>query len=44
LKDKEDAQAESDADAWGQRTHDLIVAAYGEGEGALFLDSSGYVF
>jgi hypothetical protein len=27
MKDKEDAQAVSDAEAWGQRTHDLIVAA-----------------
>jgi hypothetical protein len=44
LKDKDDAQATSDADAWGRQTYDLIVRAYGDGEGELFLDSSGYVF
>jgi hypothetical protein len=43
-KDKKDEQAEKDAEGWGQQTHDLIAAAYGEGEAALFLDSSGYVF
>jgi hypothetical protein len=43
-KDKNDEQAEKDAEKWGQQTHDLIAAAYGEGEAALFLDSSGYVF
>lgn len=41
---KTEAQYEKDAEAWGSKTHDLIVAAYGEGEAALFLDSSGYVF
>ena len=43
-KDKNDEQAEKDAEIWGKQTHDLIAAAYGEGEAALFLDSSGYVF
>jgi hypothetical protein len=37
-------QAEKEANAWGQRAHDLIAAAYGDGEAARFLDSSGYVF
>jgi hypothetical protein len=31
-------------DDWGRRTYDLIVAAYGESEAALFLNNSGYVF
>lgn len=44
LKDKDEDQAEKDAEAWGQQTHDLIAAAYGEGEANLFLDSSGYNF
>jgi hypothetical protein len=37
-------QYEKEAEAWGKNAHDLIVAAYGEGEAALFLDSSGYTF
>jgi hypothetical protein len=41
MKDKEDAQAVGDAEAWGQRTRDLVVAAYGEGEGDLFIYSVG---
>jgi hypothetical protein len=32
------------AEAWVNKTHALIVAAYGDGEGALFMDNSGYVF
>jgi hypothetical protein len=44
LMDREATEVEKHAEAWGQRTHDLIVAAYGNGEAELFLDSSGYVF
>lgn len=44
LKDKDANQVEADAEGWGRKTHDLIGAAYGDGEAALFLDSSGYVF
>ena len=44
LKDTDEDQAKKDAEKWGQQTHDLIAAAYGEGEAALFLDDSGYVF
>ena len=43
-KDTDEDQAKKDAEKWGQQTHDLIAAAYGDGEAALFLDSSGYVF
>jgi hypothetical protein len=43
-KDTNEDQAQKDAEKWGQQTHDLIAAAYGEGEAALFLDDSGYVF
>jgi hypothetical protein len=43
-KDTDEDQAKKDAEKWGQQTHDLIAAAYGEGEAALFLDDSGYVF
>jgi hypothetical protein len=43
-KDKDEDQAEKDAQTWGQQTHDLIAAAYGEWEASLFLNSSGYVF
>jgi hypothetical protein len=43
-KDKDDDQAERDANSWGEKTHSLIAAAYGDGEASLFLDSSGYVF
>ena len=43
-KDTGEDQAKKDAEKWGQQTHDLIAAAYGEGEAALFLDDSGYVF
>lgn len=32
------------AEAWVNKTNKLIVAAYGDGEGALFMDNSGYVF
>jgi len=28
----------------GPNTHNLINAAYGDGEASLFLDSSGYIF
>jgi len=31
-------------DEWGHRAHDLITAAYGASESALFLSNSGYVF
>jgi hypothetical protein len=41
---KDTNEDQEDAEKWGQQTHDLIAAAYGEGEAALFLDSSGYVF
>ena len=44
LNNKQEAEAEKDAEAWGQKTHDLITDAYGASEAALFLDSSGYVF
>src|SRR5215813_13320522 len=44
LKDKEVGQAENDAENWGQKARDLVAAAYGDGEAALFLDSSGYTF
>jgi hypothetical protein len=44
VKDKEEAQAQHEAEQWGQRTYDLIAAAFGDGEGQLFLDDSGYVF
>jgi hypothetical protein len=43
-KDTDEDQAKKDAEKWSQQTHDLIAAAYGEGEAALFSDSSGYVF
>jgi hypothetical protein len=42
--DKDAEQAEKDANTWGTSTHSLSAAAYGDGEAALFLDSSGYVF
>ena len=32
------------AEEWVNKTHKLIVAAYGDGEGALFMDNSGYRF
>jgi hypothetical protein len=41
-KDTDEDQAKKDAEEC--QTHDLIAAAYGEGEAALFLDDSGYVF
>lgn len=44
LPKMDETEAEKDAQTWGQKTHDLIDAAYGDGEAALFLDSSGYVF
>ena len=40
----ETAHAKRDAETWGTKTRDLIAAAYGDGEAALFADSSGYVF
>lgn len=42
--DKDDDAAEQSAQAWGQKTRDLIIAAYGDGEAVLFLDNSGLVF
>jgi hypothetical protein len=44
MKDKETEQAKTEAEAWGTKTRDLILEAYGEGESVLFLDSSGYEF
>jgi hypothetical protein len=41
---KAEDKAKQDAETWVTQTHNLIVAAYGDGEAALFLDSSGYVF
>jgi hypothetical protein len=38
------AQADKDTADWGRRTHDLLVAAFGESEAALFISNSGYVF
>jgi hypothetical protein len=43
-KDKDEDQAEKDAQRWVEQTRNLIAAAYGEGEAALFLDDSGYLF
>jgi hypothetical protein len=43
-QNKDDHQAEVDANEWSNQTQRLIAAAYGDGEAALFLDSSGYVF
>lgn len=43
-KDKDEAQAEKDAEIWVTRTRDLIAMAYGDGEAALFLNDSGYTF
>jgi hypothetical protein len=43
-KDKEEQQTEKDASVWVEKTKELIAAAYGDGEAALFLDDSGYVF
>jgi hypothetical protein len=37
-------EAEKDAQACCTKTRDIIKAAYGEGEAALLLDSSGYRF
>ncbi len=42
--DKDVDRAEKDANTWGEKTHNLIASAYGDGEAALFLDSYGYVF
>jgi predicted nucleotide-binding protein len=39
-----DEQLEQKAREWVTHTRDLIAAAYGDGEAALFLDSSGYTF
>jgi hypothetical protein len=39
-----DEQREQKASEWGTHTRDLITGAYGDGEGFLFLDSSGYTF
>ena|SRR5262249_45600226 len=41
--DKDDDRAENDAKAWGQKTYEVIAAAYGNAEAALFLDNAGYV-
>ena len=41
---KAEDKAKQDAERWATQTHNLIAAAYGDGEAALFLDSSGYVF
>jgi hypothetical protein len=38
----DDFMAERSVEAWVHRTHDLIDAAYGSDEGALFMDNSGY--
>lgn len=43
-KGMETEQATKDAEAWVKKTHDLIAAAYGQGEADLFLDNSGYTF
>jgi hypothetical protein len=40
---RDDFTAELVVEAWIHRTHDLINAAYGNGEAALFMDSSGYI-
>jgi hypothetical protein len=32
---KDEDQAKRDAETWGTQTHDLIAAAYGDGEAAL---------
>lgn len=37
-------EAKKQAEAWAQRTHDVIMTAYGEGEAALFRNDSGYTF
>lgn len=42
--DKPDDQANKDAIAWGKKTHDLIEAAYGDGEATLFMSDAGYTF
>lgn len=39
-----DAELTKAAEAWVNKTHKLIVASYGDGEGALFMDNSGYIF
>src|SRR4051812_23453710 len=44
LNDGEVEKAKTNAEEWGKQTRDLVTAAYGSGEGALFLDDSGYVF
>jgi hypothetical protein len=41
---KDEDRAKRDAETWATQTRNLIAAAYGDGEAALFLDSSGYVF
>jgi hypothetical protein len=42
--DLTDEQREQKATHWGTHTRDLITGAYGDGEGFLFLDDSGYTF
>ena len=42
--DMNDADLTKAAEAWVNKTYKLIVAAYGDGEGALFMDNSGYTF
>jgi sensor domain CHASE-containing protein len=44
LANKDDATAKTDAETWVTQSHNLIAAAYGDGEAALFLDDSGYIF
>jgi len=41
---KDDEQAKKDAETWVTQSHNLISAAYGGGEAALFLNDSGYTF
>ena len=42
--EKSDEEYEQAAETWGRKAQNLIVAAYGEGEASLFMDSSGYTF
>jgi len=43
-RDKSDDVVKTDAEHWVTVTHSMIESAYGEGEAALFLDDSGYIF
>jgi hypothetical protein len=40
----DDFMVERAVEAWAHRTRDLIDAAYGSDEAALFMDNSGYAF